>query len=157
MNRRGEIVIQPTWIAANNFHDGLATVKKENGLYGYITPTGEEAFEGNFIWTTKFSLGTALVKKENGLCSYITLTGEKAFEGEFVDGGNLSEKWGMVQKEKGGPYICINKKGEQVLKMEFDRNYICNVKEGMFYAYSKGVSGYVNTQGEWLYLKPRFY
>ncbi len=74
INLQGEEVItgEYTWEQAHPFYEGLAKVeftkKEEEGPWQervmYITPTGQQAFEGNYIAGGNFSQGLAWVQRE---------------------------------------------------------------------------------------------
>lgn len=54
----GNVVIQPQFLAAGNFSDGLACVRKDT-LYGFINQSGEWVIEPRFKYSNDFSEGLA--------------------------------------------------------------------------------------------------
>ncbi len=61
INRDGAYAIMPQYEAANAFKEGLAAVK-QGGLWGYITPTGQEKIGFHFLEAGDFIGKTAWVK-----------------------------------------------------------------------------------------------
>ena len=59
INKKGEYVIPPKFIAANSFHEGLALVKEEKA-YRFIGVTGNYAFQGSYDKANSFSCGKAV-------------------------------------------------------------------------------------------------
>src|SRR5262245_42548212 len=59
VDRYGNIVIQPRFLMASDFHDGLASVKID-GRYGYINETGEVVVAPQYNDAEDFSEGFAV-------------------------------------------------------------------------------------------------
>ncbi|NUO00924.1 MAG: WG repeat-containing protein [Saprospiraceae bacterium] len=72
LNRAGELVIAPQYEAASGFSEGLAAVKQD-GLWGYITPSGKEKIGFHFLEAGDFMGKTAQV-------TVATEDGEKELE-----------------------------------------------------------------------------
>ena len=63
-----------------NFSEGLACVKKPNGLYGYINKLGEEVIPCIYTSTDDFSEGLAGVVDQDNNLFYIDKQGTKVLE-----------------------------------------------------------------------------
>lgn len=79
VDESGTPIIQPTYVAAHNFHEGLAAVRKEvDGEYkwGFINPNGEEVIPFKFTKEPgDFYDGVAVVTKLNGKQTYLKKDG----------------------------------------------------------------------------------
>lgn len=60
INRDGDYVVAPQYEAARSFSEGLAAVKKD-GLWGYITPSGQEKIGFHFLEADDFTGKTTRV------------------------------------------------------------------------------------------------
>lgn len=120
INNKGEIVIQPQWIYAADFYDGLAAVQTAEGKWGYIDTSGNYQIYPRFSCVVYFSEGLAAV----------TETGY----GKDCQGG----KWGFI--DKSGKWVIppVLDSVETVFK-----NGIAKV------SYNQRM-GYINKQAQWV-------
>lgn len=95
INKKGEIVIPARFRYAQDFSEGLACVKHEDGQSGFIDKAGHFVIKLESVGPHKFSEGLAVagIKTDSGLkLGYIDRTGKVVippkFQGarEFVDG-----------------------------------------------------------------------
>ena len=81
MNSKGEVIIQPVFKVAGDFHEGLASARI-NGTYGYIDHSGKFVIEPQFDFATAFKEGFAIVYKD-GKPFYINTSGQNPFPVNF--------------------------------------------------------------------------
>lgn len=70
VNSKGRIVLQTNGYLSGDFHDGLAVIQKNNGLfrsktYGYINKSGKVAIPMTYRKAEDFSGGVAMVQTQN--------------------------------------------------------------------------------------------
>lgn len=112
----GNVVIAPQYKSANDFSEGLASVRI-NGTYGFINESGNFVIPPQYDYATFFSEGLAVVYK-NGKPFYINTKGEKAFDCIFpaVDAfHNGRAKVGTKSKHLG----YIDKSGNLIIDTIF--------------------------------------
>ncbi|MEB3231775.1 MAG: WG repeat-containing protein [Leptolyngbyaceae bacterium] len=81
INTEGEIAINPQFVKAWPFHEGLALVRVDE-RYGYINTEGEMVINPQFDYALPFSEGMALVAT-NDTASYINTEGEMMIPRQF--------------------------------------------------------------------------
>lgn len=59
-------VIPCRWQEADEFHEGLALVRDENGKYGFINSSGLVVIPCTWKWASYFNNGRSCVEGENG-------------------------------------------------------------------------------------------
>ncbi|MDZ7680770.1 MAG: WG repeat-containing protein [Fodinibius sp.] len=83
INRKGKVVIEPTFDYASSFHNGTALIR-ENGQHGYINRSGDIIIEPQFDRATEFSEGLAAVKDHNrSKWGYINRDGDMVIPEQF--------------------------------------------------------------------------
>lgn len=95
INSTGQVVIKPTFLAAGEFSEGLASARI-NGTYGYIDQTGKFVIQPQFDYATPFSEGLAVVYKD-GQSFFVNNQGQKCFEIEFCAVGQFKNGRAKVQ------------------------------------------------------------
>lgn len=106
INNQGKIIIEPQFLSAGDFSEGLAPARI-NGAYGYINSTGQFVIPPQYDYAMPFSEGLAIVFKGE-VPFYINQKGEKAFECNyhfvepFINGRAVvrtaTEKMGIIDK-----------------------------------------------------------
>lgn len=91
----GKVVINPTFLSAGEFSEGLASART-NGTYGYIDETGKFVIQPQFDYATPFSEGLAVVYKD-GLPLFINKQGQKPFEINFAAIGQFENGRAKIQ------------------------------------------------------------
>ncbi len=134
INVVGKMMIEPEYLDAHSFSDGLALVKvSTNGeeLYGFINGRGELKIGANFKNAGDFAEGLAAVQLPDS--------------GEFLSqfGAESAGKWGWIDKT-----------GNFVIKPQFDNAK--QFSDGLAAATNGGAYGYVDKSGSWA-IKPQFY
>ncbi|GMU85796.1 MAG: hypothetical protein AMXMBFR48_10380 [Ignavibacteriales bacterium] len=151
VDKTGKIVINPQFLNATVFREGLALVQSsgEEPKWGYIGEDGKYVISANFIGATVFNDGIAWVVSENSAPKAINTKGEVIFtlsEAQdvylFSEGlsafsiiGDDGKKWGFVDKEG---KIVINPQFSAVAQFYNDK---CAVKN------SEGKWGYIGKDG----------
>lgn len=152
INRSGDIKINPQFLNASAFRDGLALVQTsgEDPKWGFINEDGKYVVNANYDEATVFRDGVAWVVKKNSAPQAIDTEGESIFtlnQAErvrvFSEGlaafsvlGDDGEKWGFVNKTG---EISINPQFSDVSKF---KNDLCAVKN------KDGKWGFINKSGE---------
>lgn len=114
IDSRGEIIVQPIYEEANNFHDGFAKVRLD-GYYGYIDATGKLAIENQFEVAGQFYNGIAIVYI-NRRPYYINTKGSFPFAHHFKKISPFSaDGYAVVMNENNEKFV-IDKKGEIIKK-----------------------------------------
>jgi hypothetical protein len=80
INEQGKIVIEPQFLAAYKFSEGLAVVRIA-GTYGYINESGKVVIPAEYDFALPFSEGLAIVYKE-AKPFFINALGQKVFDHE---------------------------------------------------------------------------
>jgi len=134
MDKKGKVIIEPTYITANPFSEGLSKVTAPNGLYGYIDTSGKTIIPFQYPHGYWFSEGLASVSYDHSYMTrdwfYIDKNGKKAFDQEFLIANNFSEGYAAVVVDLGvdpfNGYLkwsYINKQGEPATSLIFDQAY----------------------------------
>lgn len=145
-------VLQPTFQAADLFHNGLAIIQESDGKhywqYGVIDKQGNVIIKPEkFIELFPFSEGLAVAKsKENGKYGYTNLKGEFVIPPQF---GGYCEPFknglAIVSMDLNGPWGLINQNGQWVLKPEY--KFIQREKTGVIRAGNNNVNILLNYNG----------
>ena len=92
----GTVVIEPQYLAADYFFEGLAAVKDQTGRWGYIDKKGNWVFGPTFLDKAyRFSNGRALIKL-NDRYGYIDTRGELVIKPEYIEAEHFSENLAAV-------------------------------------------------------------
>ena len=167
IDKTGKIVIEPQFACSGGFSEGLADVKIggevcdphaadgtsgiEEATHGYIDKSGKIVLklDKEFIQTNPFSEDVGVIA--NGSDHYLidksgnlTLIPKYGGQNEFSEGL-------MRIIVPGGKFVFINKKGEIVLRVDFDsasnfRNGLAQVAEGDYPPSAK--YGYIDKTGK---------
>ena len=170
VNKKGEVIIKPTFYEAKDFFDGLAAVKI-SGKWGYIDKTGKIIIEPLFDCAYPFLEGLARVGiggAERGIngsyikkLGYIDKTGKMVIEPQFEIADGFSEglaavaikdmssgKWEGFYK-----YGYIDKSGKFIIKPQFINAYEFN--DGLALIETKSEYGYIDKTGKFV-IKPQY-
>jgi len=110
----GNVIIEPTFVAAHRFSDGLACARK-NDLYGYIDKSGEWVIQPRFQYPNDFSEGLAGVRLDGNKWGFIDRTGQEVMPAKFSWVYN-SFRHGLAEVVVDGKLGYIDTKGEWVWK-----------------------------------------
>ena len=147
----GKLLKEKGYEAIEDFHEGLAKVKKD-GKWGYINKEGREVIPCKYDFAEGFSEGLAPVEKgwETGKGSkwgYINKEGREVIPCKYDSAYDFSE--GLAQVIKGdiidGKRGYINKEGREVIPCKYDS--ASNFSEGLAKVEKDGKVGYINKEG----------
>jgi hypothetical protein len=116
LNHSGKWSILPSYMAAGDFHEGLAAVMKDK-LWGYIDKTNGLAISPRFENAMEFSEGVAAIKTD-GRWGYIDQTGVVVIQPQFEHGGLF--RGGLTIFEHDRKFGYIDKRGVVVVAPHFD-------------------------------------
>jgi hypothetical protein len=114
VNAKGEVVIEPQFLGASAFSDGLACVRKE-GLFGYIDTTGKWVIPPRFAYAADFSEGLAGVPLGDKGWGFIDRTGQTVIPAKFTWVYH-GFRHGLAEVAFEGKLGYINKQGEWAWK-----------------------------------------
>lgn len=160
------IIIEPQFLEAHDFKEGLAVVRTREGQaefnYGYINIKGDMIIPAVFNGAYGFNDGIARVmfSEYDGdyRYSYINKEGDILFDGkEYLDARDFSEGYALVLKKgyvaislpediKNNRYSFINKSGEYATELEFEQARPFN--NGLAAVKNNGKWGLINTKFE---------
>lgn len=106
----GKVIIQPQFIEAGEFSEGLASART-GGKYGFINATGKFTIQPQFDYATEFHDGLALVYGGEGKAFFIDMSGKNAFDANFWEVSPFRNGRAMV-RSKSGKYGAIDKQGK---------------------------------------------
>lgn len=116
IDRKGKIVIDCIYDDAENFTEGLASVKKD-GKYGFIDPKGNVIIDFIYDKAAYFSDGLARVKKDNKY-GFIDRKGNLVIDYIYDFAQGFSE--GLASVEKNGKWGFIDRKGNVIIDFIYD-------------------------------------
>lgn len=147
----GNYVINPQFIEAGAFRDGLALVYNKQRSYGYIGTDGNYVIQPNYSDATIFNEGIAWVREFNGYPMAVDKEGNILFAAKeahsvsiYSEGLAAFEK---KEKDHTSRFGYLNRKGEVVIPAQFfEASFFCN---GLAAVVNKdGKYGYINKKGE---------
>lgn len=162
-NVKGEVVVQPRYVSANQFSEGRGLVRKssgQNGQYGFVDINGKEVIPCAFYAAYDFCDGAALVSlaenTDDSRFTYIDMNGERLFEKEFDLARNFSQGYAAVLKEgfaaphplgnTNQKWSYINKKGSYATELTFEEAN--DFKDGYAIVKNNGKYGAINDKFE---------
>lgn len=154
INTKGCVDIPFQFYNAEKFHDGLAAVKLDNYLWGFIDKTGEEVIHCKYDKVHNFKEGLALFYDEaKQLYGFIDKSGKQVIpcvNQPFSDGfgwEHLDFSCGVAValNYNDWNYGYIDKKGKAITPMRYI--YAEPFSEGLGAVKSKGKWGFIDTTG----------
>jgi hypothetical protein len=146
VNEEGGIV-EINFDSMGIFANGLASVRLEEELIGYIDANMQVVLKPVFEDTRGFSNALAAVKKE-GSWGFIDKKGEFVIEPQFDDTTSFNEN-GLAAVKADEGWGIINEKGKWVLKPKYFE--ILSIEEGRFFINSRERYGYTDKKGKILF------
>jgi hypothetical protein len=152
IDQNGAFLIEPKFIEAHTFSEGLAAViVKQEGEpdpkkwpYGYINQKGELVISPRFQAAFDFSEGLARVVLD-GRKGFIDQNGRWIGETAFEETGDFHE--GLAQVKIGGRWGFIDKTGRMAIPAEFTKTG--RFSEGLASASRSGkLGGYIDRSGQ---------
>jgi WG containing repeat len=143
IDRSGKIVIQPQFVNADDFSEGLAAVDVDPGKYGYINTTGKVVIPFQFADAAQFKNGRANVTMEAGDSSYRTIdrTGKiLAISTSSTTNSKNRGKFsnGLALVEIGNRLGYQDKNGKVVIPARYGIPVDDKVHKGNYLAYRNG-------------------
>lgn len=157
MNNKLQIVIDPQFERAEDFHDGMAAVSKtfsvgENEskeLWGFIDSTGRLSVPYKYERVTYFREGLAAVGK-NELFGYIDNTGKEVISLQYEEASVFFE--GLAAVKINGKTGFINQSNDVVIQPQFARaTWVSDFSNGLAAVYESmddGAGGYIDKTGK---------
>lgn len=147
----GNYVINPQFIEAGAFRDGLALVFNKNRSYGYIGTDGNYVVQPDYSDATIFNEGIAWVREDRGYPMAVDKEGNILFAAKeaysvsiYSDGLAAFEQ---KEKDHTSRFGYLNRKGEVVIPAQFfEAGFFCNGLAAV--ANEDGKYGYINKKGE---------
>ncbi len=157
-DKAGNFAIEPKFVYAENFKNGLAVVGIEPAIWGIVDKTGKVLFQKEAFYLTNFSEGYAFFytyKDDEIKAGIIDMQGKTITEPQFYDFGG--EVFSLDFKFKNGACIVANKglkkgvidtKGEWLIQPEFDTILSNNNK--LFITIKNNKYGVIDAYGIWI-------
>lgn len=144
-----KVVIEPKYLQASRFDNGVAVVQGENGLFLLINDRGVEISKP-YDRIDSFQDGMARVVS-NGWLGFINRTGKEVVPLAYEDEVESVFKDGMAKVSKslhdGKKWGFINKEGEEVVPISYE--YVDDFYSGMAMYEDPGNGfGFINRKGE---------
>ncbi len=155
MDKKGNVVIPPSYRWAGSFSNGLAAVADKYLTYGYINKKGDLVIDYQFSDAGMFDEnGRAIVKsKKDNLYGTIDQKGNYKINPQFAemsaDGDNYVIKMG-----DNGDYGYCDKKGKIIINPQFKKMYFFHDSD-LCPVNLNGEFGYINKKGK-LVINPQF-
>ena len=157
INKSGKIAIPPQFESADNFSEGLASVRVD-GKYGFINKTGKFVIPPRFESASSFSEGLAVIRESgSSFYGYINKTGKVVIPPQFYSANKFSEGLAWVHLNN-GKYSYIDKTGKVAapLRQEEGHKYHAeNYSEGLASLREEGKSGFIDRTGN-VIVSPQF-
>ncbi len=162
LNQKGDILVNNIYNSVNYFIDGIAIVSKKSEdstiLYGYIDTTGREITKIIYDIAYDFYYDIARVGKieeydeyyPTYLYGYIDKTGKPITDIKYKYAEEFYSDNAVIGDFDAETYIyrygMINKKGQEVIPVEYDQ--LKYLSEGLAMAYKDGKYGYINAKNQ---------
>ena len=151
IDRKGKIVIKPSWQFGYPFHEGRAMIVN-NGLYGFIDETGKVVVEPVYFFAHEFSDGRASVEIVEGDAGFIDRQGKKISSEKYIEARPFSKSSGLaaVKFEQGFGYV--DKSFEVIIQPAYVNTGVFSEGRGRVVLKSGDgyKTGYVDEKGEWV-------
>lgn len=150
INEDGSWLIEPTYLKAGDFHDGLAPVFSGE-KWGFIDSNNKLVIDYKFIRAKAFNSGIAIVQ-EGEKWFYIDKTGEEVkFQINSDKPYDFHDGLAIVKKE--GKVGMINNKGQNVIDQKYIK--ILPFNNGIAKVRLDDKWGFIDTKGNYL-LEPKY-
>lgn len=118
VDKTGKPVIDPPFLITDGFDftEGVAGIKNEHGMLGFIDKKGTVVIPFDFSDGTSFSEELAGVLK-NGMCGFINHKGELVIPLVYDTISNFRDGWGTVQRK--GAWTFVSPRGQEMKQWFF--------------------------------------
>lgn len=144
ISSKGDWLIEPQFIQANNFYESLALVRSQRG-FGYINCHGEICIPDIYEDAGSFSESLASVRI-NGKYGYIDKSGRMVVKPKYDYAGKISHGLGLVKRGELYGYISSDS-GRIAISVKFE--YAEAFSESVAVVKTDNKYGYINTKGRW--------
>ncbi len=142
MDSMGNVIIEPQFIAVNDFGEGLAGAV-QHGMWGFIDVHGKMTIRPQFDGVGVFGNGLAPAKKDQDW-GYIDRRGDWVLTPEYLEAGNFLAGLAPVRTADGWGYI--DTLGTWVIRPRYDEAW--PFEQGVARVVVDGKMLYVNRSGE---------
>ena len=131
------------------YHEGFASVQREDGLWNFIDRKGKFLSNEWFEWVDDFEKGFARVQREDGLRNYIDRKGNYLSNEWFENAHFFNEGFASVQRSD-KQYNFINKQGNYLSNEWFKDVSFFNEGFAIVQRRSDYLFNFINKQGNYL-------
>ena len=142
IDRRGELVIEPSFQGVGAFNDGLC-MAIEAGMGGYIDREGEWVLTPRFAWSGDFAQGLAPASLDGRGVGYVNTAGEMVIAPDYALGGSFGD--GLAPVVAGGRTGYVNRAGELLIPHRYEDGTA--FADGLAAVTLGGKVGYVDLRG----------
>jgi len=118
IDRRGELVIAPTYENGAGFREGLACVRK-GGKHGWIDLEGQTVIPFDYVGAVDLADGRAFVWPDDSGAFCIDKTGKRVSSTKFGDANSFEHGTAVVGKKSDGPFGLVDLQCNVALEMEY--------------------------------------
>jgi hypothetical protein len=150
IDKNGKIIINPKFMSAERFNEGLSMVQKTTNLNtkcGFIDKTGKEVIEIKFNKCGSFSNGLASVSLTNKY-GFIDSDGKIVIDYKFDDAVDFHDELGSVKIGK--LWGTIDKTGKVIIAPQFTLPYSFE-KDDIASIVVGDKKGYINKKGDFIW------
>lgn len=150
LGERGDWEIQPRFLSALDFREGLAAVRDTTG-WGFIDQSGRYRIPPIYTSVSSFSEGLSAVALTNKF-GYINTFGQMVIATKYDNATHIKEGLGLVRR--GDKYGFISAQDKRMaISAKFD--YAQSFSDSVAVAMVNKKYGYIDLQGKWV-IKPQF-
>ena len=150
INKAGEMMIEPQYLFASDFFNGLALIAVSSKKWGYINKNGQEIIKPQYDQGNDFSEGYAAVRI-NKKYGYIDILGKVVIDFKYDYASPFLG--GIAAIKIGGKYGFIDKTGKVLISPIYDD--VKDLSENMIAVKENGKWGYIDKVGKTV-IKPTF-
>jgi hypothetical protein len=168
MNRKGQVVVPPTYDEAGDFHEGEAAVANRylwrdpvhtgttqwRSRCGYIDLSGKLVIPLQYADASAFRQGLARVQTGEQRYGFIDPTGRLVIAPKFADADEFSEGLAGVRLEPEGGIGFIDTSGKMVISPRFFGMHRMRFSEGLAWARTRvggqERDGFIDRSGKWV-------
>lgn len=141
-------------IITRMFSEGLALIKNEDGLMGYVNHKGETVIPLIYKNCGYFKSGLAWARNSEGMIGYISKNGEWVIEPKFLAVKDFDPVSQLAKARINETWGFINKKGE--IKYAMNVKKIYDYSEGLAMVVTlDGMFGFLDENQKWI-IEPQF-
>ena len=150
----GEYPVDVPGIAdLNEFSEGFASYKTDEGKVGFVDGSGKVVIEAAFKSAGDFHVGLAWAKNDAGMVGYINTSGEWVIDPGFDSGKDFDALTGLARVKSGDKWGYVNKSGgmSYINDSEIFEDFFNGLARGK----KGGLFGFYNDKMEWA-IQPQY-